>query len=147
MTVKRILLLIAGFILLSLGGIGLILPILPTTPFVIGAAFCFSYCSPRWYHFIMKSRYFSAYIENFKKKEGVPLQLKIRSLCALWLTLILSFLIAQSIVVRLVLCAVGVGVSIHLLSLKTKKQQESAGEIENSKNDTTLIDPNKDQTV
>lgn len=143
MTVKRILLLIGGFVLLCLGVIGLFLPILPTTPFVIGAAFCFSTSSPRWYNFIMKSRYFRAYIENFKKKEGIPLQLKIRSLCALWLTIILSILLAHSTVVRLILCAVGGGVSIHLLTLKTKKQKP-AEKIENTGNDPPINGLNKD---
>lgn len=118
---KKILLLIAGSLLLALGAIGIFLPLLPTTPLVIASAVCFSYSSEKAYSMLLKNKYFGAYIENFKTKQGVPLGVKIRGIVMLWALLLLSAALLRDFSISLILGIVGTAVTIHLGMLKTRK--------------------------
>lgn len=73
---KKILLLCAGSISLALGVVGIFLPVLPTTPFLLLAAACFSASSQRLHRFLTRNKYLGAYLDNYKNKFGVPLQSK-----------------------------------------------------------------------
>lgn len=116
---KKTLLLCAGVLALILGTLGIFLPVLPTTPFVLLAGICFSGSSPKAYAFLQNSRYFGPYLENYRTKRGVPLRTKVKSLVMLWALLILSAVITDKLWLRLLLIAIGTGVSAHLLSIKT----------------------------
>lgn len=118
---KRILLLTAGSICLLLGGIGVFLPLLPTTPFVLLAAICFSYSNDKAYQWLLKNRTFGPYIENYKTGCGVPRRTKIRALCWLWATMALCIFLVSPLYLRILLACIATGVSIHLLSIKTQK--------------------------
>lgn len=127
MEVKKTLLFIGGWLALIVGVIGLLLPVMPTTPFVVLAAVCFSYSSPRFYKLLRKAPYFGPYIENYKTKQGVPLKSKILILAFVWSGVSVSaFLIAKPWAVA-VLLAVGIGVTIHILWLKTRRNDQAAG--------------------
>lgn len=117
---KKLIFIIAGSILLVIGGIGILVPFLPTTPFVILAAACFSSSSEKLYSFLMKSKYFGSYIDNYKNRTGVPRETKIKAIIFLWITLGISMMIMRSIPTILVLTVVGIGVTIHISSLKVK---------------------------
>ena len=69
---------------------------------------------------MLQNRYFGSYIENYRTKQGVPKSVKIRSIIVLWALLILSGILVDQLWIRLLLVAVGVGVTTHLLLLKTK---------------------------
>lgn len=120
--IKKWLWMAFGGMSLALGGIGILLPVLPTTPFVLLAAICFSRCSPRLYGLLCKSSWFGAYIENYRTKKGVPVAVKRRGIIALWLLLGLSCLLVQAAWVYGLLALVGVAVTTHLLLLKTKRE-------------------------
>ncbi|MEA4956477.1 Inner membrane protein YbaN [bioreactor metagenome] len=111
-----------GVVLVGLGAVGIALPILPTTPFILAAFFCFGKSSKRAEKWISSNRYFGSYIENYKKKEGIPLDVKRNSLIFLWFMLTISALIINSPIIRLILLIVGICVSAHILLLKTKKE-------------------------
>lgn len=117
---KRTLLLIAGWALLVLGSIGALVPVLPTTPFVLVAAGCFSCTSPRLYGYLSRSRLFGPYIENYRTKQGVPMGVKLRAIIMLWALLIVSMLSMQKLWLTLLLLTVGTAVTAHLLLIKTK---------------------------
>lgn len=118
---KKTLLFIGGWLALIVGLIGLLLPVMPTTPFVILAAACFSYSSPRFYKLLRKAPYFGPFIENYKTKQGVPLKNKILILAFVWAGISVSaFLIAKAWAIAL-LSTIGIGVTIHILSLKTRR--------------------------
>ena len=131
---KRMLLIASGFLLLALGGLGAILPILPTTPFVLLAAACFSSSSPRLAKKLEASRFFGSYLRHWRTNEGVPIKTKRRAIMWLWASLIVSAFIVRTPLVAVVLAIVGSGVTIHLILIKTK---ESSDEILQ----TTRTDP------
>ncbi|MDR3074864.1 MAG: YbaN family protein [Candidatus Methanoplasma sp.] len=69
--IRKALLITAGFIALAVGGIGIFLPILPTTPLVLLAAACFGASSPRLYAKLENTRYFGEYLRNYREGTGI----------------------------------------------------------------------------
>lgn len=127
---KRTLLLIGGWVMLALGAVGIIIPVLPTTPFVLVAAGCFSFASPRLYGILCRNRFFGPYIENYRTKQGVPMAAKVRGIAVLWALLVVSMVSMQKQWLTLLLLAVGTAVTVHLLMLKTRASGAIAEEIE-----------------
>ncbi|MDD4245077.1 MAG: YbaN family protein [Candidatus Methanomethylophilaceae archaeon] len=117
---KRTALVAAGSVAMVIGGIGVVLPVLPTTPFVIVAALCFSTSSPRMYGWITRNRYFGEYIENYREGKGVSRRTKAYALIFLWSMLIISGIIMRNEIALLVLPVVGAAVSAHILLLKNR---------------------------
>ncbi|WP_066480730.1 MULTISPECIES: YbaN family protein [unclassified Sphingomonas] len=68
----RILYLTAGIIALTLGFIGVFLPLLPTVPFVILAAFCFARSSPRFEAWLLDHRHFGPPIHAWRRNGAIP---------------------------------------------------------------------------
>jgi uncharacterized membrane protein YbaN (DUF454 family) len=121
MKLKKIFLLLVGIIALTLGAVGIILPVLPTTPFILLAAGCFSASNKRLAMLLRKHPYFGSYIENYENKVGIPRKIKIRSILFLWIGLILSMIITKVFFLQIILIMVGIGVTIHLSSLKNRE--------------------------
>jgi len=114
---------IFGIIFTWLGIFGIFLPILPTTPFLLLAAACFARSSEKFYHQLLNNKYLGQYITDFREKRGVPLRVKIISVTLLWLTISYSAFFAVKILwVKILLFVIAICVSIHILSLKTKKE-------------------------
>lgn len=119
----RLLLIVAGTIFVGLAIFGLFLPILPTTPFLLLAAACYARSSQRFYYWLLNNRWFGVYIQNYRQKKGMPRKIKILTVALLWLTIIVSVIFAvQSLVVRVILIIIAIGVSWHVLSIKTLKE-------------------------
>lgn len=125
---KRILLLVAGWLLLALGAVGILVPVLPTTPFVLVAAGCFSFASPKMYALLLKSRFFGPYVENYRTKQGVPVDAKVRGIVMLWVLLLISMIAMHKLWLTALLLVVGTAVTIHLLMLKTRPSGAMAEE-------------------
>jgi len=121
---KCIMLTAVGALALGLGAIGIFMPLLPTTPFVLLAAICFSKCNQKFYEKIRRNPYFGPYVENYHTKQGVSMSLKIKSIIILWGGLIFSMILLQTIWVYALLSIVAVCVTAHLLLIKTKKEEE-----------------------
>ncbi len=117
---KQIFLTAAGFVLLGLGAVGLLLPVWPTTPFVIGAAACFS-ASPALGRKLLQLPFFGEHIENYKNRKGLSGKTLAASLIFLWLMLGLSILLVQTLWVKFLLLAIGAAVSIHILMIAKPK--------------------------
>ena len=119
----RYILVIAGTVFLGFGLIGIFLPILPTTPFLLLAALCYARSSLRFYNWLMNNKWFGKYIKNYHEKKGVPLKFKIFTISLLWITILISILfIIQSLWIRLILFIIATGVTIHILTIKTYKE-------------------------
>ena len=118
--VKNLLLSAAGFVLLGVGAVGVALPVLPTTPFVLLAAICFSAGNSKISGWLQRSRIFGPYIENYRNKQGISKALKISSIIFVWKGLAVSIIITQKLWLSILLTAIGTGVTIHLLCIKTK---------------------------
>jgi len=121
MPLKKILLTIAGFVALALGAAGVALPVLPTTPFVLLAAICFSAGNARAHAWLSRSRVFGPYIEHYRTKRGIKLPLKLGSIAFLWAGLGLSMYLTQSLRMYILLGAVGAGVTVHIAMIKTRQ--------------------------
>jgi uncharacterized membrane protein YbaN (DUF454 family) len=128
--VTRVLWLVTGLVCVGLGAIGIVLPILPTTPFLLAAAACFCKSSTRLYNWLINNKWFGEYIRNYKEGKGIPMKTKIITLTVLWATIgvstifILSHLLPPSLVLpmQLIMLSIAVGVSIHILRLPTFKK-------------------------
>lgn len=118
---KQWVLKMAGFLCLGFGAVGILLPVLPTTPFVLLAAICFSFASPELSLWLEKNKYFGPYIDNYKNKTGVPMRQKVGGILFLWIMMFISMLIIQKPIMYLVLFVIGVLVTIHIAMLKTRK--------------------------
>ncbi len=115
----RILLTALGFLSLALGIIGIVLPLLPTTPFLLLASFLFYKGSKRMHNWMENNRFFGGYIRSYRKYRAIKRATKIVSIVLLWVTLGVSFYLVDNIYIRILLVAVGIGVTIHLLRIKT----------------------------
>lgn len=120
MSIKSLLLLSLGFVTLALGIVGVFVPIMPTTPFVLVAAACFGVTSPKWHQFLLHNKYLGPYVENYQSKQGIAPTVKRNSLLFLWTSLLISAIIVNSAVVLAILILVGVAVSIHILMIKSR---------------------------
>lgn len=120
----RVLLFAGGSLSLGLGIFGIFLPVLPTTPFLILAAFLFARSSHRVHYWILHNRLFGRYIRNYVSGNGMPITAKILVLVVLWATICLSAFLAVSMLwIRILLFAVAFGVSIHILTIPTLRDK------------------------
>lgn len=87
---KRIILISIGCIFVGFGGLGLVLLVLPTTPFVLVASACFAASSPTLYNKLINSPYFGEFIRNYREKSGISKKTRITALVFLWTTLLIS---------------------------------------------------------
>lgn len=69
-----------GFICIGLGVLGIFLPLLPTTPFLLLAAYCFCKSAPRYHQLLIKHKELGPYIEHFRNKTGLPIKAKVLSI-------------------------------------------------------------------
>jgi uncharacterized membrane protein YbaN (DUF454 family) len=120
--IKKYVLLSLGFLALAVGAVGIFLPILPTTPFVICAAACFGVSSPKLARKLENNRFFGEYVRNYKNKTGISRRARIRALIFLWSALILSSLVFRHIHIWITLSVVGIAVTIHILTIRAAKQ-------------------------
>lgn len=81
---------VLGSISLALGILGIFLPLLPTTPFLLLTAALYFKGSPRLYNWLLNHRHFGPYIRNFRENKAIPLRAKIISLVLMWGTMLLQ---------------------------------------------------------
>ncbi len=116
-------LILAGNFFVALGLLGILFPLLPTTPFLLLAAACFLRSSERFYNWLMNNKLLGNYIKNYTEKKSIPLKVKVLSLSFLWLTIGYSvFFVVNICLLRVILILVAIGVTIHGLSIRTLKQ-------------------------
>ena len=118
----KILLTILGTISLVLGILGIFLPILPTTPFLLLSAALYFRSSPRLYEWLLAHPYLGPYIKNFREHRAIPLRVKIVSVSLVWITLLYcAIAVAQLWWFRLFFILLACGISAHILRYKTLK--------------------------
>lgn len=111
--------LIIGSITLALGFLGIFLPLLPTTPFLLITAFCYLRSSEKMYTWLTTHKYFGKYLKRYLIDKGMSKSDKIRTILLLWLTISFSIYIVSLLLVKLLLVVIASLVSIHIYGLNT----------------------------
>lgn len=118
--VIRWLYLAGGSISIVIGIIGIIIPLLPTTPFLLLAGYLYSKSSVRYYNWLMNHKRLGPFIRNYHQGKGIPLKVKISAISLLWFTILTSaYFFVEYFWLRILLIMIAVGVSFHLHSLPT----------------------------
>jgi len=121
-TAKRRLLIGAGTLCTGLGIAGILVPILPTTPFLLLAAACYMRSSERFYQWLINNRIFGAYVSNYIEGRGMPTKIKIFTILLLWLTIGLTIAFGvQNTVIRIVLICIAIGVTVHIVLIRKRR--------------------------
>ncbi len=111
-----------GTISLGLGIVGIFVPLLPTTPFLLLTAALYCHSSDKLYNKLMNHKTLGPYIHDFRTHKSIPLKTKIISISLVWITIGYSIMcIVPLLFVKILLATIAIGVTIHILSFKTKK--------------------------
>lgn len=117
--VRRALLIVAGWTSLVLAAVGVALPLLPTTPFVLLAAACFLRSSPRMHRALLESPRLGPYLRQWQRDRSVPLGAKRRAYVLVVATFGLSIALVDVAVLRIVLALIGLALLLFLARLRT----------------------------
>lgn len=121
--VVRFIFLIGGFFFVGIGILGMFLPLLPTTIFLLLAAWCFARSSERFHNWLHTNRFFGKYLSDYRIRRGMTIGSKIFSISFLWIGILTSALFLTKIIyVRILLILIALGVTWHLLAIKTIKE-------------------------
>ncbi|MEG1867150.1 MAG: YbaN family protein [Bacteroides sp.] len=109
-----------GSLCMALGVLGVFVPLLPTTPFLLLTAALYFKASPRLYNWLLAQKHLGPYIRNFRENKAIPLHAKILSLLLMWGTMLYCiFFLIPLLWINLLLFGVAIGVTYHILSFKT----------------------------
>lgn len=120
----RHLLLVCGWIAVGLAALGVFLPLLPTTPFLLLAVACFARSSPKGHRWLLRHRWFGPLLRAWRTGEGLPVRARVVVLLVLWTSLGLSIAwgIPESFgYLRWMLVAIGVAVSWFVLAASGRR--------------------------
>ena len=102
----RIILIIIGWLSVALGTLGVFLPLLPTTPFILLAAWCFARSSPRFHHWLLYRSWFGGYLRHWQQYRAMPPGAKPRAVMMILLTFAMSLWLVNLTWVRILLLIV-----------------------------------------
>ncbi|MGL5123652.1 MAG: YbaN family protein [Fusobacteriaceae bacterium] len=126
MNIKKIFFFIIAILSLILGVIGIFLPVLPTTPFLLLTALLLERSSPKFHKILLQNKVVGKYLSDYIEKKGITLKNKIISLIFLTLGMGKGFLSMSTPYGRGGLVIIFIAVSFHILKIKTLK-----GEVKN----------------
>ena len=110
---------VAGTMSLAIGLIGVVLPILPTTPFLLLAAACYMRSSRRMYDWMMKNRVFGKYLSDYRDGRGLSWKVRLATIAFLWTVILTSaFFFTDQLWLRVLLIAIAVAVSLHIATIR-----------------------------
>ena len=116
-----------GISSLILGLIGLFLPLLPTTPFVLLSAALFSRSSTKMHNWLLNHKFLGKIINDYKVEKAIPMHAKIIAISFMWISIMYAVLVvaADKIWLQVLLLVIATSVSIHILLFKTKKNNQN----------------------
>lgn len=116
--VKRMFLILFGTISLGIGCIGIIIPVLPTAPFLLLATACYLRGSERLHHWMINNSVFGGFIKNYMEGRGIKPRQKFITLAFLWMSITFSALfLTENFIISIMLFLIAIGVSVHILTL------------------------------
>lgn len=117
--IRKALYMTLGLISVALGMLGVVVPLLPTTPFLLLAAWSFLRSSERLHHWLINHRICGEYIYNYTQHRSVRRSTKRIAIITLWMSMAISVLLVQKAHVTAMLFVIGTLVTIHIASLKS----------------------------
>lgn len=134
---KRIIYLILGILCVVTGTIGIVVPILPTTPLLLASAWFFARSSERFYRWLMEHPIHGKYIRDYIEKRAVRKSHRTKALILLWFGLGLTMFLVRKPAVFLILGILGTLVTIHLMHLRVLPDAEFEEPADPELNETT----------
>lgn len=124
----RIVLLICGSIALLLGIIGIVVPGLPTTPFVLVAAACYARASERFYRWLLRNPTFGPLIAEWRRHHSIPHRIKWLAISLMSLTICVSiWTLSDKPWLQAMLAAIGVSTAIWLARIPSRDRPRRQG--------------------
>ncbi len=119
----KILFVVLGLISLVVGILGVFLPLLPATPFLLFSAWSFAKSSDKLYNWLMNHKVLGTIIRDYRDEKSLTIRIKISAILLLWVSMLYSifYVVNEKWWLQLILATIATGVTIHLLTLKTKK--------------------------
>lgn len=115
----KVILMIVGWLSVTLGVIGIFLPVLPTTPFLLLAAWCFMRTSPRFYNWLISHPKLGKYLVYYLEGKGIPLKAKVYSIVLMAMGMSFTIYWVPLIEVKILLPLVGVLVALYIVRQPT----------------------------
>ena len=112
-----------GTLFLLVGIVGIVVPLLPATPFLLLASTCYVRGSQTLHRWLMSHKYLGTYITTIKEHRGMPFQAKLMTIVVLWASLLFSLYHVDSLLLGATLLMVGIGVTALIVRLKTVGQR------------------------
>lgn len=121
----RILFIVLGFIFLGVGAVGIVVPILPTTPFLLLASFFFAKGSKRFHDWFLSTKLYKKYLESFVKSMAMTLKGKLTILIPVSCMLIITFILVDNIYARIVLVILFISKYVYFFTqIRTVSDEE-----------------------
>ena len=111
---------LAGSFFVGIGIVGIFLPLLPTVPFLIPAAFCYWRGSPKFYNWLINLGAVGKLIKDFREGKGLPAKAKFHAILYMWISMGMSItFFVSSMALRMTMVLIGIGVTVYILRIKT----------------------------
>ncbi|GAA0498432.1 hypothetical protein GCM10008986_26920 [Salinibacillus aidingensis] len=123
-SLKKLLLIIGGTLSLALGVIGIVLPLIPTTPLLLLAAACYVRSSERLYLWLINNKWFGPYIRDYRAGKGIPLKAKIMGVSLIWISIGYTVIfVVPLIAVKILLVLIAGYFTWFILHIKTRVKE------------------------
>lgn len=117
--VTRALLVVLGLLSLGFGVLGIFVPLLPTTPFLLLSAYCFIRSSDRLYGWLIGNKFLGHYIHNYIENRAIEPRIKWFTIALLWVSILTSVItLSLALWIKALLVVIAVGVTVHILRLR-----------------------------
>ncbi|TXJ36877.1 DUF454 domain-containing protein [Brachyspira aalborgi] len=122
----KVVLIILGFISMGIGIVGIVTPILPTTPFLLLASFFFAKGSKRFHDWFISTKIYKKYLESFVQSKAMTLKNKFTILLPVSCMLIITFIFVNNLYARLVLVILFIGKYLYFFTqIRTIAKEET----------------------
>lgn len=113
-----------GFVAMALGGVGVVLPVLPTTPFLLVASFCFAKGSDRFHNWFIGTQLYKKHLDSFVKERSMTLKTKLCILLPASFMLIIAMLMMQNVYGRIFIVFLIIFKYVYFFTkIQTKKEE------------------------
>ncbi|MBI3195579.1 MAG: YbaN family protein [Ignavibacteriae bacterium] len=119
---KKFFFLTAGSLSVLLGVIGIVVPLLPTVPFLLLAAYLYAKGSERFYLWLIHHKWLGTILTNYKEGKGIPIRIRIYSVVFLWVTIGASIVfLIEDTAAKIIMLLVASGITLRLMLMKSKE--------------------------